>query len=564
MGTVFVFRSPRVLWLSKMSNYSHTPTETRFCIDSDEEQEFEHKVKIKGDDDSDSSDSSPDSPTHQKTGSYNTQWPQSYRQSMDMYSSLTSPNIGFLGRTPSLTRISSSNLSPSLLKRRSTAEVSPSLIKPLLPTKAEPAHTQLPPVPTKKAASKKAIHDQQTSRDAHELPTSQECSFGQSLLNGMNVLCGVGILSTPYAIREGGWMGLGVLFAFAILSCYTGFLLKRCLESEPGLETYPDIGQAAFGTKGRIIVSIILYAELYACCVEYLILDGDNLASLFPNAYLDFAGIHLPPQKLFSILTAIVVLPTVWLRDLSILSYISAGGVISSILVFMCLFWVGTVDHVGFHHRGSLLSLANLPVAIGLYGYCYSGHAVFPNIYTSMKKRTQFTAVLIASFIICTLMYAGTAIMGYTMFGDATTTQFTLNMPKTFVASKLAVWTTVVNPLTKYALTITPVALSMEELIPTTRLKSHWISFIIRTSLVISTVAVALSIPFFGFVMALIGSLLTMLVSLILPCACYMSIVGKKITKIETTICILIIAVGIVSSTIGTYSAVSGIVHSLE
>lgn len=551
--------------MSRMSTKQNTPTETRFCIDSDDEHEYVHTVKINGDDDSDSSDSSPDSPRQHKSGSYNTQWPQSYRQSMDMYSSLTSPSIGFLGRTPSLTRISASNLlAPSILKRRSTPEVIPSLIKPLLPNKEEPAHPQLPPVPTKKAGSKKAIHDELALKNAHELPISQECSFGQSLMNGMNVLCGVGILSTPYAIREGGWLGLGVLLVFSVLSCYTGVLLKRCLESEPGLQTYPDIGQAAFGTKGRILISIILYLELYACCVEYIILDSDNLASLFPNASFDYAGIRLPAKQLFAILTAIVVLPTVCLKDLSILSYISAGGVIASVLVFLCLFWVGTVDQVGFHHRGSLLSLANLPVALGLYGYCYSGHAVFPNIYTSMKKRTQFTAVLIASFTICTIMYAVTALMGYTMFGDETKSQFTLNMPKRLVASKLAVWTTVVNPFTKYALTITPVALSLEELIPTTRLKSHWISFIIRTGLVISTLIVALSIPFFGYVMALIGSLLTMLVALILPCACYISIAGKKITKLELILCIFIMVVGLVSAIIGTYSAVSGIVNSLH
>ncbi|CAM8895867.1 unnamed protein product [Rhodiola kirilowii] len=79
----------------------------------------------------------------------------------------------------------------------------------------------------------------------------------------MNVLCGVGILSTPYDVKEGGWAGLSILFLFALLSFYTGLLLRCCLDSEPGLKTYPDIGQAAFGTTGRIGISIILYVEFY-------------------------------------------------------------------------------------------------------------------------------------------------------------------------------------------------------------------------------------------------------------------------------------------------------------
>ncbi|KAH9301768.1 hypothetical protein KI387_013351, partial [Taxus chinensis] len=408
-------------------NNVYSSRDHRFYIDSDEEDEDEHKSKQKGDDDSDSSDSSPDSPVQHTIGSYNAAWPQSYRQSMDMYSSVTSPNIGFLG-TPSISRISSSFLTSSF-RRRNTPEVTQSL----LPTKeAEQPH--LPPLQPKKAASKKSIHEHH--------PTTHQCAFGHALLNGMNVLCGVGILSTPYAVKEGGWLGLGVLFAFALLSCYTGVLLRYCLESAPGLETYPDIGQAAFGTAGRMIVSIILYAELYACCVEYIILESDNLSSLFPNAHLEFAGFHLTCHHLFAILTTLSVLPTVWLRDLSVLSYISAGGVIASLLVVICLFWVGIVDGVGIEHKGRALDMTNLPIAIGLYGYCYSGHAVYPNIYTSMKNRSQFTAVLIVSFVICTSMYAAVAVMGYMMFGDATKSQFTLNMPNIFVASKIAVWTT--------------------------------------------------------------------------------------------------------------------------
>lgn len=554
---------------SKMKN---SVSDHSFYIESDEEDEEkvfipdENGEEVDGNE-SDDSDSSAENQQQNKPGSYNTSWPQSYRQSIDLYSSVPSPSIGFLG-TPTLSRLSSSYLSSSLT-RRHTPETLSSATKPLLPTvddQIEPhrrsSHALLPPIPSRRQSVR--LDDKTSSKVSHEISLPRHCTNGQAVLNGINVLCGVGILSTPYAAKEGGWLGLIILFTFALLSFYTGLLLRQCLDSQPGLETYPDIGQAAFGTYGRIALSIILYVELYACCVEYIILEGDNLASLFPNAYVSLGGLELSPQRLFALMATLAVLPTVWLRDLSVLSYISAGGVVASILAVLCLFWVGLIDQVGFHNKGTTLNIATLPVAVGLYGYCYSGHAVFPNIYTSMANPNKFPSVLIACFAICSLLYAGTAVMGYTMFGEATESQFTLNMPKDLIASKIAVWTTVVNPFTKYALTMSPVAMSLEELIPSTHLKSHIYAIIIRTSLVISTLIVGLTIPFFGLVMSLIGSLLTMLVTLILPPACYLSILRGKVTRIQRTLCIMVITVGVVSSAFGTYSALSKIVENLR
>ncbi|XP_038886658.1 amino acid transporter AVT1C-like [Benincasa hispida] len=542
-----------------------------FYIESSDDEDLEKEIDNDDGSDSDSSSSSADNRNHNQPSSYNTAaWPQSYRQSIDMLGSLHSPSIGLLG-TSSLARFGSSFLSSSLTRRFTPEVFSSSISKPLLPTvidepQKHPSYSHLGPSLPSRRSSLSVRRDDKDKPviDSHGLPISRHSTFGQAVVNGINVLCGVGILSTPYAMKEGGWLGISILMIFAVLSFYTGILLRACLDSRPGLETYPDIGQAAFGAMGRVAISIVLYVELYASCIEYVILESDNLSTLFPRAHISFGGLEINAHLLFAIATALAVLPTVYLRDLSILSYISAGGVVASIVVVLCLFWVGFVDDVGFHGKVTPLNLSSLPVALGLYGFCYSGHAVFPNIYSSMGKQSQFPAVLLTCFGICTLMYAGVAIMGYLMFGESTLSQYTLNLPQDLVASKIAVWTTVVNPFTKYALTISPVAMSLEEFIPPNHPKSHMYSILIRTGLVISTLLVGLSVPFFGLMMSLIGSLLTMLVTLILPCVCYLSILRGKVTFLQRTLCCIVIAVGVIASAFGSYSALKKIIEKLS
>lgn len=63
--------------------------------------------------------------------------------------------------------------------------------------------------------------------------------------------------------------------------------------------------------------------SMQAACVEYIILESDNLSSLFPNAHLSIGGYRLSSHYLFGIMVTLAVLPTVWLRNMSVLSYIS-------------------------------------------------------------------------------------------------------------------------------------------------------------------------------------------------------------------------------------------------
>ncbi|KAK9210524.1 hypothetical protein WN944_002895 [Citrus x changshan-huyou] len=388
----------------------------------------------------------------------------------------------------------------------------------------------------------------------------KEVSFLKTCINGINALsgyhhafgkprkfgsqsivtkkAGIGILSVPYALSSGGWLSLIILVLIAAAASFTALLIRRCMDKDPdAMTSYIDIVGHAFARKGRVIASLFICLELYFVATGLLILEGDNLHKLSPHFDLKLGKLNVDGRHSFVVLAGVMILPTMWLNDLGVLSYVSAGG------------------GVGFHGKGRLFNLNGIPTALSFY-------SLVELISKSTKKQVIVACsgnqVLLISFAICTITYPTMAVLGYLIYGQNVQSQVTLNLATEQVSSKVVIYTILAGPIAKYALTVMPIATAIENRLPANYKDCKSASILIRMSLLVSTVVLAAVFPSFQSVTSLSGAFLIVAVSFLLPCVCYLKIFqvhrnwGYELIGI-LIIMLLVVFVGV----LGTYSSIA-------
>nr|CCA14050.1 Amino Acid/Auxin Permease (AAAP) Family putative [Albugo laibachii Nc14] len=408
-------------------------------------------------------------------------------------------------------------------------------------------------------------HDKNSaeSHQHYEVTIAIKSSFQSAVFNSVNVLLGVGILSGPFALRSSGMLAGGVLFIFfAGVTNYTGKLLGKCLGYQAGMQTYPDIGQAAFGMYGRVFISVVFFTELFTATAMFYILMGDTLAALVPSI----------AESKMTIICYLIVLPTTWTRHLSLLSYFSIIGILSSIFCLYTILYVGLTTDNG--EVGSLTepqpvqwiaSNDRVPLSIGLTMVAFGGHSVFPSICSSMKRREEFPRVLNIAYSIVAIIYGAVELCGYFMYGEMTKKEITLNLMDTFPGHlvKLMLWTIVLNPMSKLAITLNPVALAVEELFLDTSerapvtCRTKTVGIFIRTALATAALMCALFVPEFARITSFIGAFFAMLVSVFFPCVCYLRLFWSVLGEKEKWLNVLIATISLVLAYIGTVASFS-------
>ena len=218
---------------------------------------------------------------------------------------------------------------------------------------------------------------------------------------------GLGILSSPFAVARAGWMGAIISLLISWSYGYAACLMAKCVHFNSrdmkmnnwgAGGSYEEVARAAFGKRAEHFITALFYMEITGTLVGYCISVGDNLAYIFPGGGSHLASLlpGLTTRNFMMFLAAIVILPTVWLRDLSALSFTSMWCILTTSCLLLAVLLAATVDgHIGFSHPIPFLRLSGIPVAAGLYAFSFGGTSVFPSIYMSMEDPSKFTTVRI-------------------------------------------------------------------------------------------------------------------------------------------------------------------------
>ncbi|KAJ7156133.1 transmembrane amino acid transporter protein-domain-containing protein, partial [Mycena filopes] len=293
-----------------------------------------------------------------------------------------------------------------------------------------------------------------------------QSTFGQTLFNSIAILLGIGMLSEPLAFAYAGWgTGLVLIIFYGYISCYTAKILAGIILSDPRLRSYADIGRKAFGPRSTLVISILFCLELFAVSVILVTLYADSLHSLIPRYSSDM-------YKLWGIL---ILIPTVFL-PLSLLSYTSILGILSTILVVLVILidGVSKTEAPGSLWDPAETSLGidsynHLGIAFGLFMAGFSGHAVIPSLARDMVDPSEFSKMIDWAFIVATSIYTLIACAGYLMFGNNVSAEISIDLLATpgynAVLNQAALWMLVLSPLSKFALTTQPLNTAIQILL---------------------------------------------------------------------------------------------------
>lgn len=207
------------------------------------------------------------------------------------------------------------------------------------------------------------------------------------------------------------------------------------------------MGNAAFGYNGQLIISVVLFLELFSAAVALAILFADSFAILLkinPIILKIAFGAFMTPTTFSSI------------RGLGLISYVGVIGFLNLILIVVFDGIFGTYVPAQTNLWAS--SSADIGLAMGLIFVGLDIHSMVPGIAAAMETPQDFTKISAAAYLVALNLSLLMGYTGYYMFGYFVDPEISVSLaeqpgfePSLVILTLLLIG---INPCTKYALVL--------------------------------------------------------------------------------------------------------------
>lgn len=362
---------------------------------------------------------------------------------------------------------------------------------------------------------------------------------------------GTGALGLPFALKQGGWFGLFILFLSWAMSIYTGILLVRCLYAKPGhrMTTFKEISTTCFGPIGGWVTFFFLAWILLGAPTLYMVLAGQNLTQLCEGTVAELN------QKYWTIIMCVVVgVPFVLVKSMKEVAWMSAFGSFATVVVILIVLVMACMDESAQMAKGVIhdpVVWDQFPAALATISFSFGGNVIYPHVEASMAKPRQWPWVITAGLSTCACLYLLCAVPGYYVYGRNTMSPIYNNIPEG-VGQTIAIVLITVHVLMAAPLLTTALSLDLEDMFNITvdrygKVKEFIIRACLRVAIIVIIAIIACFVPYFSLLMGLIGSFSNCVLIFVFPVLYYFKLTGFRNKPIyEIAWCFLTILLGIV------------------
>ncbi|KAI8344660.1 transmembrane amino acid transporter protein-domain-containing protein [Chlamydoabsidia padenii] len=393
---------------------------------------------------------------------------------------------------------------------------------------------------------------------------------GSSFLAYFNVVCvvaGTGALSLPYALRQGGWIGLFILFLSWLFSSYTGVILIRCLyhNGRTRLSSYQEIAYDAFGIVGSWLAFFFTFIILLGVSVLFMMLAGSNLFAICQGTSAELT------QPIWTIICcAVVAVPFVFFRSMKEVGFTSAFGALATVVTILIVLVEAIKDkknHADVHTDPVIWD--QFPIALSSIVFSFGGNPVYAHVEAGMRRPQDWNKVVIGGLTTCVAMYLLIAVPGYAIYGNQVSSPAYDSIPEgpAKIAAQIII---TLHVILACPILLTSLSLDLEKMFRISSFHhSRPIEFSLRVALrmimMVVVAVIAIKVPFFGDFLSLLGAFANCGLVLIFPVAFYLRLTGiKNKPWYELIVSFLIIVLGVVGLIFGTISAVKALVSDFQ